>query len=200
MTGVITGDIANSRSVDASLWMAQLRQTLSRYGREPSQWEIYRGDSFQLETRPEMSLEVALHLKAAIKQYTGLNIRTAIGIGDKTFISDKITESNGSAFVYSGECFEQLKKQSLAIKTPCSDLDEQLNLMFMLASITISGWSSTSAAIIKAAIENPELNQKKLANLLKMEQSNVSRGLKRGGYDEIIKMTAFFKKHIKTLC
>jgi hypothetical protein len=200
MTSVITSDIVNSRSLDASLWMPELKKTLSIYGNEPSQWEIYRGDSFQLEVKPEKALEVALHLKAEIKQFTILDIRIAIGVGDKTFTSGKITESNGSAFMHSGECFEQLKKQSLAIKTPWNNLDEQLNLLFMLASLTISNWSPVSATLIKAAIENPEANQKELAEILNMDQSNISRGLKRGGYDEILKMIAYYRKNIESLC
>ncbi len=200
MISVVTGDIVNSRTLTAKSWLPELKKTLSKYGKEPAQWEMYRGDSFQLEIKPEKALDAALHLKATIKQFPELDIRTAIGIGDKTYASGKITESNGSAFIYSGECFEGLKKQSLAIKTHRNDVDEQLNLMFTLASLTIANWSPASSAIIKTAIENPKANQKRLANLLKMEQSNISRGLKRGGYDEIMKMIEYYKKVINTIC
>jgi len=200
MTSVITGDIIKSRSINARFWMKELKKTLLKYGNKTTQWEIYRGDSFQLEVQPERSLEAALNLKASIKQFPQLDIRIAIGIGNKTYTSVKVTESNGSAFINSGECFEQLKKQSLAIKTPWDNLNEQLNLMFMLASLTITNWSPTSAKIIKTAIENPEANQKKLSEILKIKQSNISRGLKRGGYDEIQRMTNYYKEKIKALC
>ncbi|MBN2524201.1 MAG: hypothetical protein JXB24_13095 [Bacteroidales bacterium] len=200
MTGIITGDVANSKSVDASLWMPELKQTLGKYGKEPAEWEIYRGDSFQLEVQPENALTAALHLKACIKQFSKLDIRAAIGIGDKTYTSGKITESNGSAFVHSGKCFEQLKKQTLAIKTPWEEFDSELNTILKLASLKINSWSSVTANIMKRAIENPEANQIQLARIMQIEQSNISRGLNRAGYEEIMELVALYKKNIKSLC
>ncbi|MDP2089531.1 MAG: transcriptional regulator [Flavobacteriaceae bacterium] len=199
MVSIITGDIVNSRAIDTQLWLHELKETLAKYGKEPQKWEIFRGDSFQLEVSPEYALEAVVVLKATIKQFKELDIRIAIGVGEKTYAAAKITESNGSAFIRSGECFEQLKKQALAINTPSNELNQTLNLMFELASLTIDGWSPTSAFIIKTAIENPEMNQKELATILGMKQSNISRGLKRGGYDEIIKMNEYYKKNIQTL-
>ncbi len=200
MTGIITGDIVNSRAVAAGLWLPELKQTLGKYGKEPSEWEIYRGDSFQLEVQPENALTAALHLKASIKQFSELDIRAAIGIGDKTFAADKITESNGSAFVHSGKCFEKLKKQTLAIQSPWEEFDSELNTILKLASLKINSWSSVTANIMKGAIENPEANQIQLAGFMQMEQSNISRGLNRAGYDEIMELIALYKKNIKSLC
>lgn len=199
MVSIITGDIVNSRAIDTQLWLQALKEALAKYGKEPQKWEIFRGDSFQLEVNPEYALEAVVVLKATIKQFKELDIRIAIGIGEKTYAAEKITESNGTAFIRSGECFEQLKKQTLAINTPSNELNQTLNLMFELASLTIDDWSPTSAIIIKTAIENPEINQKELATILGVRQSNISRGLKRGGYDEIIKMNEYYKKNIQTL-
>ncbi len=66
-----------------------------------------------------MRLLVAMKLKASLKAVKGINVRMAIGIGTRTYNAAKITESNGSAFVNSGEKFEMLKqeKQNLAIKS-----------------------------------------------------------------------------------
>jgi hypothetical protein len=49
MTSVITGDIINSRSRSSSEWIDDLKNVLRRVGESPKYWEIYRGDSFQLE-------------------------------------------------------------------------------------------------------------------------------------------------------
>jgi hypothetical protein len=49
-----------------------------------------------------------LLLKATIKQHKALDVRMAIGIGTIDYTSNKVTESNGSAFIR--ECFEGLKK------------------------------------------------------------------------------------------
>lgn len=200
MIAIITGDIINSRDVKAQQWMPLLKSVLNKYGKEPKNWEIYRGDSFQIEVKPEYALDVAILIKSAIKQFKSLDVRIAIGIGEKTYQSKKITESNGSAFIYSGECFEKLKKQTLAIKTKWEDFDKTMNLLFDLASLTMNNWTSTSSLIIKTALDKPNANQEELASILLKKQSNISTGLKRGGFDEIQKLLNYYKQEIKNRC
>lgn len=200
MVAIITGDIINSRNVDVQKWMPELKTVLNRYGSEPKTWEIYRGDSFQLEALPVDALKVAILIKATIKQFKSLGVRLAIGIGEKTYESVKITESNGSAFIYSGESFEKLKKQTLTIQTKWEGFNQTMNLMFDLASLTIDNWTPTSCLIIKTAIENDHINQKELAILLNKKQSNISTSLKRGGFDEIQKLLQYFQQKIENKC
>lgn len=200
MEAILTGDLINSRQVEPSEWMPALKKVLKKYGKEPKNWEIFRGDSFQLNTKPEDALIVAMLIKAEIKQWKNLDVRIGIGIGEITYQASKITESNGTAFLNSGECFEELKKQTLAIKTPNKDLNETLNLMIELASLTIDRWTETAVKLIKLKIENPNLNQKDLANLLnKTAQGSISEGLKRAGYDEIQKLLNYYKLKISEL-
>ncbi len=197
MEAIITGDLINSRQVEPSEWMPALKKVLKKYGKEPKNWEIFRGDSFQLNTKPEDALMAAILIKAEIKQWKNLDVRIGIGLGEITYQAAKITESNGTAFLNSGECFEELKKQTLAIKTPNKDLNSTLNLMIELASLTIDRWTETAAKLIKIKIENPNTNQKDLANLLnKTAQGTISEGLKRGGYDEIQKLLDYYKLKI----
>ncbi len=200
MTSIITGDIINSRESEPKNWLKTLKSTLNIYGKEPKQWEIFRGDSFQLEIAPEKALEASILIKASIKQYKNLDVRIAIGIGGKTYESEKITESNGSAFVNSGECFEKMKKSTLALKSDFIDFDATINTMLELAQLTINHWTVTSSTIIKTSLENPELNQNQIAKMLKKSQSNISEGLKRGGFDEILKLLYYYKTQIKNLC
>jgi hypothetical protein len=200
MTSIITGDIINSKGSSPKAWLPELKTILSHYGSNPVQWEIYRGDSFQLEVTPDKALEACILIKATIKQFKNLDVRLAIGIGNKTFDSEKITESNGTAFVNSGECFEALKKITLAIKSPINSFDQPLNIMLELALLTINYWSSTSATLVKTALEYPALNQKKLADLLEKTQGNISQGLKRAGFDELSKLLEYYKTQIQTLC
>jgi hypothetical protein len=200
MEAIITGDLINSRQVEPSEWMPALKKVLKKYGKEPKNWEIFRGDSFQLNTKPEDALMAAILIKAKIKQWKNLDVRIGIGIGEITYQAAKITESNGTAFLNSGECFEELKKQTLAIKTPHKDLNETLNLMIELASLTIDRWTETAAKLIKLKIENQNLNQKDLANLLnKTAQGTISEGLKRAGYDEIQRLLNYYKLKISEL-
>lgn len=200
MISVITGDIINSRESSPNSWLKALKSILNRYGHSPKYWQIYRGDSFQLETTPEKALEAAILIKATIKQFKKLDVRLAIGIGNKTYISEKITESNGDAFVNSGECFESLKKTTLGIKSSFEDFDESINTMLNLALLTINNWTTTTAKIVKIALEKPELNQVQLAHYFNNTQGNISKGLKRAGFDEISKLLQYYKTQIQTLC
>lgn len=196
MIAVLTGDIINSKEGSIESWLNILKETLHQYGDEPKNWSVFRGDSFQLSLAPEKALMAALHIKSTIKQTKLQDVRIAIGIGDENYSSSKISEANGSAYVNSGECFESLKKQTLAIKSNNEKLDQSLNIMFSLLKLTINNWSSTVSEVIKTAIENPEENQKSLARLLNKSQSNVSESLKRGGFEEIMNINEFYKNNI----
>tara|TARA_R110002094_G_scaffold3441_1_gene11563 strand:+ start:173 stop:601 length:429 start_codon:yes stop_codon:yes gene_type:complete len=135
-----------------------------------------------------------------IKQFENIDVRLAIGIGEKEYHSENITESNGSAFVNSGECFEALKKTTLAIKTPFEAFDTQINIMLELAQLTINSWTSTTATLVKTALEHPDLNQKQIAETLEKTQGNISQGLKRAGFDEVFKLLQYFKNQMQSLC
>ena len=57
--------------------------------------------------KPENALHYAIRIKASLKSNENIDVRMAIGIGDITYNAHKVTESNGSAFVFSGEKFER---------------------------------------------------------------------------------------------
>ncbi|MUU77220.1 SatD family protein [Winogradskyella endarachnes] len=199
MIAVITGDIINSREIDVKRWLAPLKKTLNYYGNEPKNWEIFRGDSFQLLIEPQKALLAAMHIKATIKQLKSQDVRMAIGIGDESYESNKITESNGSAYIMSGDCFEALKKQTLAIKTTDQNFSESINIMLSLALLTANNWSSTVAKVITTTLEHSDKKQEDLAQLLNKSQSSISEALKRGGFEEIMTMNNFYKAKISQI-
>lgn len=199
MIAVITGDIINSRKGSVGEWIEVLKKTLAIYGAEPKDWELFRGDSFQLSIHPEKALLAAIHIKSALRQSKKYDVRMAIGLGDEEYSSSKITESNGIAYVRSGECFEGLKKRTLGLHSGDRKLDEMFYVMFDLAMLTANHWSSTVANVITTSIENPDKNQNSLAELLGKSQSTISESLKRGGFDEIMKLNEFYKIQIPGL-
>src|SRR5690606_37566825 len=117
MISIITGDIVNSRTEKSAKWQLQLKKILNLYGKEPRNWEVYRGDSLQLRTTPAKAFLAAMHIKSGMRQLAGLDVRMAIGIGDIERNAKKITESTGSAFIRSGESFDLLKKQMMLLST-----------------------------------------------------------------------------------
>lgn len=202
MTGVITGDIINSRGLEnPNSWMIGLKEFFETIGPGPETWDIYRGDSFQVEIKqPELLFITALQLKATIKSVKGIDVRMAIGIGEKQFAADRITESNGEAFQFSGELYEKLKneKLNLAIRSPWPDWDAEMNLYFKLALIAMDQWKSKTAQLVKVTLTYPEKGQQEIADLLGIQQAAVSQGLKRAHLNELIECDIIFRKKLKT--
>ncbi|MFB9079541.1 SatD family protein [Flavobacterium procerum] len=200
MTSVITGDIIGSRQ-QSEHWVEGLKKILTQFGNTPSQWEVYRGDEFQVEIKnPEDALLTAILIKAHLRVLK-YDARMSIGFGDKTHNSEKISESNGSAFVNSGELFETLKKQkvTLALRTGDTAIDAKLNLMIRLALTFMDNWLVQAAEFIAIAIENPTLSQEELGQKLGINQAAVSRRQKRAHFDLVIDLDSYFRKQIKQL-
>jgi hypothetical protein len=198
-TAILTGDIINSRIYVTENWLSTLKESLNQYGASPNQWEVFRGDSFQLKTKPEQALQAALHIKASLKQHAKQDARIAIGIGEEEYSGGYVKESNGSAYIYSGETLEALKKQTLSIKSHNPIWDEAINLMLSLALLVADNWTKTVAKTIKVALENPTKNQTELANILGKSQSSVSEALTRGGYEEIMRVNIYYQKKLSSL-
>lgn len=118
MIAVITGDVINSRKSPSALWQDSLKGVLAEYGMNGPDWELYRGDSFQLKIEVNEALLAAIHIKASVKRHSGLDVRMGIGIGSEDSKADRVTSATGQAYVLSGTCFDGLKKQTMAIATP----------------------------------------------------------------------------------
>jgi hypothetical protein len=201
MTSVITGDIIGSRQQKSKHWVEDLKKILSPFGEMPAQWEIYRGDEFQVEIKnPEEALLTAILIKAHLRAVKS-DARMSIGFGDKTHNAEKISESNGTAFINSGELFETLKKQkvTLALRTGDIVFDEKMNLMLRLALTFMDNWLAQPAQFVAVAIENPNLSQEELGQKLGINQAAVSRRQKRAQFDLVMNLDRYFRTQIKEL-
>lgn len=201
MVSILTGDIIQSRRSKPSVWLRALKKEFDKIGPSPRKWEIFRGDSFQVElSQPEDSFMTAMKIRSLLKAKS-LDVRMAIGVGEKDHSAASILESNGQAFVLSGAKFESLKKekQTLAIKTPWPEFDGDMNIVLKLASIAMSKWTPNSAEAMKMALEKPDLIQVALGKKLGIKQNAVSGRLKRAYFDELTEVDALFRKKIRTL-
>lgn len=201
MTVILTGDIINSRKLPSQIWMGELKKIFQKFGESPNDWEIYRGDEFQLEIKnPADALSGALLIKVFLKSIR-LDARISLGFGDKNYDAEKITESNGDAFIRSGELFETLKKQkvNLAISSGNTNFDEEINLMLRLSLSFMDNWLQQSAEFIFTAMENPNASQEEIGAKLGINQAAVSRRQKRSNYDLVKDMDTYYRKKIKTM-
>jgi len=198
MVAVITGDVVHSRALQPQQWLSRLKEGLGLFGESPEDWEIFRGDSFQLKTRAEDALLHALTLKAWMKYFKQIDVRMSIGIGAQSFDNNVITEGNGSAFELSGAGFDALGKRNLGISTPDPKLNDTLRVMCDLSLLIMDKWSERTAEAIYLKLTNPQLSQAGIAAILnKKAQGNISETLKRGGFDEIYEFIHYYNQAIK---
>lgn len=212
MVSVITGDIIQSRKlIDQEKWLTPLKDLFATWGERPKYWDLERGDFFQVEIdNPENALKKALEIKGLIKKVAPLDnrkkistidVRMAIGIGDKTYAAKTISESNGPAFIYSGEKFDLLKKENvtLGVKTPWKVFDEEMNLYLMLAGIFMDKWSISSAELFQIVLNNPNITQEEIGKKLDIKQNSVSGRWNRANVNEILEVEKMFRKKIEIL-
>ena len=201
MIAVITGDIINSQKSDSELWLPKLKELLGSWSTTPENWEVYRGDEFQLKCNVDGVFHKALLLKSLIRTFENLDVRLAIGIGNEVVQSEKITESNGSAYVNSGRLLTEIKSQgkTLSIQTENDKVTRDLNILFKWASIDFDNWTAATAEIIHQLLRNSELTQEELAKELNITQSSVSQRLKRANFELIQETDQFFRKKIAEL-
>lgn len=200
MTSVLTGDIINSRNVNSDEWLPVLKKEFNNIGNSPKVWEIFRGDSFQIEIeKAEDALLFAIKMKAILKRIKHLDVRIAIGIGEKNTNYKNITEGNGEAFINSGNAFDTLlKKQTLAIASPWMDINEIINTSLGLALIIMDNWTTNSADFVVKNLDNPATTQKNIAKQLNISESSASERRKRAGLDEIMRFVNLYD-HLITI-
>ena len=199
MTSIITGDIIGSQKIQTTVWIEDLKGLLGQLTTEQKDWQIFRGDSFQIEIKdPKDALIAAIRIKSFLKSMK-MDARMGIGIGDKSKSNLKISENSGKVFINAGQVFDSLKKDkiTMGIKTSNPTIDETLNLMLHLALTVMDSWPQQSAEFVVAAIENPTLTQKELGLKLNIKQASVSRRSHRSHFDLIMKFEKYFRETIE---
>lgn len=196
MTAIITGDIINSRAVKTKDWLPVLEEALQKIELQKGSWEIFRGDSFQVEVAVDKVLHAALYLKIMMKTIDLLDVRIGVGVGQKEYSSSSIKKSNGEAFVFSGEAFEQLKKNSFLLKTRSANADHQINIIFDLLMLMIDKWNANVCKTVLFALDYPDYTQVELAKKLNKNQSQISRELNKSGFDEVFNAIALCQQII----
>ncbi len=198
MIAILTGDIINSEHYKVSDWMSVLKEYFSQLGSTPQVWEIYRGDEFQIKVAAVDALEVAIAIKAKIKTIKGLDVRMGIGLGEEDFVGASVSESNGTAYQFSGRIFEKLKDQklNLALASSSAKFDATLNLILKLALDFMDDWSPVSAEIIAISLAHPDMPQQEIADQLGIQQSAVSQRQKRARLDLVQQVLTYYKATI----
>ncbi len=166
---VLTGDVVRSTSLPPAKrrgldsLLRGIGASLEKYHADavPIPIGIFRGDSWQLlVTRPELSLRVALELRAALKVGLGTNgdCRIGIGIGEIDFIpGDSVSAGEGPAYAAAGQALDQLKRGELmAVRfgfPPRSTPETRLVQALVHATDALAqGWTTGQAQAILGAL------------------------------------------------
>ncbi|MFC4097054.1 SatD family protein [Euzebyella saccharophila] len=199
MVAVITGDIIGSGNHSSSTWLPILKKHLSKLGKSPHDWEVYRGDEFQLKITAKEALVQAIYIKALLKTIKGLDARIGVGLGGEDYQGQGVSESNGTAYQRSGRTFEHLKedKINLSIATGNKNHDRIFNLMLKFALHIMDDWSPVSAEIVVLALDYPDASQQEIANRLGIQQSAVSQRQKRARLDLVLELLEFYRENLK---
>lgn len=201
MICILTGDIKGSRKAKSKNWLAELKELFLQFGKNPTDWEIYRGDEFQIEIKDcEEALLIAFQIKAFLRTIS-LDARMSIGIGEKTSTAKRISESNGSAFVYSGEAFDVMKKNkiNLVVQSADNQFNKDMNLLIRLGLSFMDNWLAQQAEYVLLAINNPKLSQEEMGEILKINQAAVSKRRKRANFDLMLEINQAYVEKLKML-
>ena len=180
---VLTGDIVKSREIASRSQLIKTLKEALNIAKELHQadYDLYRGDSFQMVV-PSASAAalVAIIIRSKLKSHSTETSKTwdgriSIGIGGITYRGEKITESDGPAFVLSGQGMEELsrKNRRLIIKAPWDQADRSLALVTRFADDIISNWSRYSAETAFYSLVYDE-SQSVLAERLGKSQSTIN--------------------------
>lgn len=203
MKTTITGDIVNSQSIGKpEVWLHPLKELFSKIGDSPADWEIYRGDSFQLIVPAKDAVRVSILIKSVIKKQKPkqLDARLAIGIGKEEIYANRVSEASSEAFVYSGQLLDELKQKKvhLGIKSPWDEFDKEFNMIFKLALVIMNSWTSNSAEVAELLFSISGITQVEIAEKLGIAQSTVNDRIKRGSIYEIMEMEEYYRERIES--
>lgn len=180
---VLTGDIVKSREISPRAQLiATLREVLETVKeKHQAEYDMYRGDSFQVvvPSAPVAALAAIIIrsklISHSLKTSNRWDARISIGIGGITYRGEKITDSDGPAFLLSGKSMDELSKKNrrLIIKAPWQQADRSLSLVTRFADDIISNWSRYSAETAFYGLVYNE-SQSVLAKRLGKSQSTIN--------------------------
>lgn len=182
MIAILTGDIIDSRGADPKVWMPILEAALKQYS---VKYDIFRGDSFQAEMALMDVFTAVFYIKAALIRVK-LDARIGVGIGERGLEAKHVKHSFGTALLNSGEAFENLKRNSLLLKSTSEEFDEMCNVMLSLTTELTSRWTINMAELVMTALQHQEMSQMDMAKLLNRRyQSQISTGLQKAAYPKL---------------
>ena len=191
MKGVITADVVGSTQIkteERGELPKLIRELVSEiddhYPGLQLRVEVSRGDSFQVWVeKAEKAPLVALLLRAGFRKSAlrageqQLDVRLSVGIGEVSYCDEKVSQSDGEAFVLSGRGFDRLtKQQRLMVQTSSEAMNEELRVETAFVDDIVSNWKPKHSEIMYQALLTGT-TQSELAEKNKSSQQNIGKRL-----------------------
>ncbi len=221
---VLTGDLVKSRTIkggEIETVISSLKKTFSELNNKillnKASFQIFRGDSFQaIIPDPELALISAIIIRAHLRtfesnhsltgkgrsykpiNYAYTDARIAIGIGEVSYMGNKVSESQGEAFRKSGYLLDKLKKDNerLGVDTPWESVNKEFYVESKLADAVISRWTANTAMAVFIHLLEKK-NQSELARKLNITQPATHKRLVT--YGNIGSINAFVERYLELI-
>jgi hypothetical protein len=199
MKAVLTGDIVNSTTLQASVVHDLLRHLEAVL--DGSQFEFFRGDSLQAYfENPAVALRVAMRCRTAALsimvegQEIMADVRVSIGIGGVELPVRDLATARGEAFLLSGRALDALGKSAgTIIMVDGSKLTNLcLDVMSDYINSVFRQLTPKQAEVIHLLLAG--LNQQQVAETLKRSKSTISQHATAGKWDELEKILSDYEK------
>ena len=206
IVSVLTGDIVNSSKIpDAGV---SLMKGLNRFLDQQKKYypdikfEFYRGDAFQIVLfQPELSIKLAALIRTFVISSSPTptqryDVRISIGLGTADKLDNKVTLSNGPAFIFSGHSLDKIKiKERLVFKSGDEQLNSDMFISTTALSVIISQWTLKRAKIVLAMMLGESRDD--ICKKFNILTTTLSTSLSGSNYSEMQKIIKWSEDRIK---
>ena len=199
---VITGDIVDSRALSQSTFrqvMGNLESLLQVFqARSLCEFDIFRGDSFQLTTAAEQAATMATQIDLTLRSAEpAVEVRQCIGLGLGGAYQASVKRATGPAYLLSGHGLDEMKGRGLKV---CSDnvpFQTHCDLMTRFFDSHLARLTAVQAAVVVAYLNEDNKSHEHLASVLDKKRSNVTRILNASQYHLITDYLIYYAEQVK---
>lgn len=198
MKQVLTGDIYDSTSLSKA--QREDLQKAFKYLEEQSEG-IYdyfiRGDSFQIYLESN-GLRESQVIKTYLHYTYGIKTRISIGIGEITsFSKEKLSDSDGPAFQYSGRGLDTMKKEKIwnRVTAENENFNNEWEIHCAVLDYLENSRTQHQSEAIYWLLQSK--NQQQIADLIGISQPSVNKRIQSSGWilmEKILKRFQRFEK------
>ncbi len=185
---VMTGDIRAS----AEMSIAQRESLRQAFGQladlSKGKYEYFiRGDGFQILLQ-ENALFECFRLKAYLYSELRVRMRVSIGIGEVSMLRERISDSDGEAFWYSGRTLEEMKAKDQWTRITTTDkcINEEWKVHTATLDYLENGCTESQSEALYWLLRNE--TQQEIAKRLGISQPSVHSRLRGAGWPLIEKI------------